>query len=148
VLKEQTLAGRLTVEELGDRVAGAYQARTIAELSRLTADLPDEPEVRAQHEAPAPRMPGNRPFSDRFEVARARGLVMAEALAHIAPPLHNAGYELTRHSPDALEFTERAARGGRLSVPSCCSRSASSCSFTRSVRASSSPSRSTVSSGR
>ena len=108
VLKEQTLAGRLTVEEPGDRVAGAYQARTMSELRRLTADLPDEPAIRAQHEVPAPRMPGNRPFSDRFEVARARGRVMAEALAHIAPPLHNAGYELTRHSPDALEFTRES----------------------------------------
>jgi DUF1707 SHOCT-like domain len=109
VLKAQTLAGRLTVEELGDRVAGAYQARTVAELRLLTADLPDERAVRARHEAlPAPRMPGNRPFSDRFEIARARGRVMAEALAHIAPPLHNAGYELTRHSPDALEFTRES----------------------------------------
>jgi DUF1707 SHOCT-like domain len=109
VLKEQTLAGRLTVDELGDRVAHAYEARTVAERRRLTADLPAEPAVRVQDEAlPAPRIPGNRPFSDRFEVARSRGRVMAEALTHIAPSLHDAGYELTRHSPDALEFTRES----------------------------------------
>lgn len=33
--------GRLTVEELSERLGGVYEARTAGELERLTADLPD-----------------------------------------------------------------------------------------------------------
>ena len=35
--------GRLTVEELEDRLERAYSARTMGELATLTADLPDPP---------------------------------------------------------------------------------------------------------
>ncbi len=35
--------GRLSLEEFGDRVGDAYQARTAADLTPLTSDLPDLP---------------------------------------------------------------------------------------------------------
>jgi hypothetical protein len=40
-LREHTAAGRLTLEEFGERMGRAYEARTIAELDDLGRDLPD-----------------------------------------------------------------------------------------------------------
>lgn len=42
-LREHMVAGRLTPEELEDRVGGAYRASTRAELDALKADLPLSP---------------------------------------------------------------------------------------------------------
>jgi hypothetical protein len=39
-LREHALAGRLTAEELEDRIGGAYRALTRADLERLKVDLP------------------------------------------------------------------------------------------------------------
>ena len=39
-LREHSVAGRLTLEELSDRIETAYTARTAGELERVTADLP------------------------------------------------------------------------------------------------------------
>ncbi len=39
-LRTHTTAGRLTLEEFSDRAASAYAATTLADLARLTADLP------------------------------------------------------------------------------------------------------------
>src|SRR5271170_1499571 len=39
-LREHAVAGRLTSEELEERIGRAYQARTRADLDRLKADLP------------------------------------------------------------------------------------------------------------
>jgi DUF1707 SHOCT-like domain len=39
-LREHTIAGRLTSEELEERIGRAYRARTRADLERLKADLP------------------------------------------------------------------------------------------------------------
>jgi hypothetical protein len=42
-LREHSVAGRLTLEELSDRIETAYAARTRGELERVTADLPAAP---------------------------------------------------------------------------------------------------------
>ena len=54
-LGEQMSAGRLTVEEYDERLAGAYAARTYGELEALTADLP---RPAAPTRAPAPAVHG------------------------------------------------------------------------------------------
>lgn len=40
LLREHTAAGRLSPEELSERLDGAYAARTVGELEALVADLP------------------------------------------------------------------------------------------------------------
>ena len=60
-LREAGGEGRLTLEELSERIELAYDARTVADLEALTADLPAPgataaPAVRT--EAPAPEKPG------------------------------------------------------------------------------------------
>jgi hypothetical protein len=41
-LREHCAQGRIDVEELSDRLEGVYSARTLGDLSRVTADLPEE----------------------------------------------------------------------------------------------------------
>jgi Domain of unknown function (DUF1707) len=50
-IREHFAAGRLTDEELDDRVQAAYAARTEGELNSLLADLPKLPATRAQQKA-------------------------------------------------------------------------------------------------
>jgi hypothetical protein len=50
-IREHFAAGRLTDEELSERVHAAYSARTERELSALLADLPKLPATRAQQKA-------------------------------------------------------------------------------------------------
>lgn len=57
-LQRHAVAGRLDFDELSDRCASAYRARTRGELAALTADLPatygDRAPVPAQHTYAAP----------------------------------------------------------------------------------------------
>lgn len=59
-LREHCAQGRITVEELNERLESAYQARTLGELQQVTADLPEEdlhtrPVPATQRSSPAPR---------------------------------------------------------------------------------------------
>ena len=40
LLREHHAAGRLTVEEFGERLDAAYQAKTLGDIDKLMADLP------------------------------------------------------------------------------------------------------------
>ena len=59
-LADHHAAGRLTLAEFEDRMAGAQTARTGADLAVLTADLP-VPRVTRSLARPAPRRPGLDP---------------------------------------------------------------------------------------
>ncbi len=50
-LREHFAAGRLTEEELDQRVQAAYSARTVSELATLVEDLPRLPVTAAQRKA-------------------------------------------------------------------------------------------------
>jgi ABC-type siderophore export system fused ATPase/permease subunit len=50
-IREHFAAGRLTDEELSERVQGVYEARTESELRALRADLPRLPATRAERRA-------------------------------------------------------------------------------------------------
>ena len=50
-IREHFAAGRLTDDELSERVQAAYSARTEGELKALTADLPKLPATRAEQKA-------------------------------------------------------------------------------------------------
>lgn len=63
-LRDRAAEGRLTPDELGERVELAYRAVTIGELERLVADLPDSP-----FDAPRPWQPAGRLRSGVIGVA-------------------------------------------------------------------------------
>ncbi|MGH2884618.1 MAG: DUF1707 SHOCT-like domain-containing protein, partial [Solirubrobacteraceae bacterium] len=50
-IREHFAAGRLTDDELSDRIQAVYNARTEGELKALTADLPKLPATRAEQKA-------------------------------------------------------------------------------------------------
>jgi hypothetical protein len=112
-LKEDCAAGRLTIEELPDRVERAYAATTLLELAELTHDLPGRLPARRRHaRAPAgrrPRMPGVAPFTEVVEFDRPVAEVETEALREIAPRLVRYGFELvdTRRPHLAFERSDR-----------------------------------------
>jgi hypothetical protein len=109
-LTDHCAAGRLTLDELPDRVARAYRATTLRDLAEITADLPDRPPA-APTERPqrAPRLPGVAPFTETMVVDRPRADVLTEALRVIAPHLGAYGYEMVGSAPDRLVF-QRAER--------------------------------------
>jgi Domain of unknown function (DUF1707) len=63
-LREHCAVGRITVDELQERLEAVYASRTFGELSRVTADLPEEDlyerpvPVRKAASAPAKRTQG------------------------------------------------------------------------------------------
>lgn len=66
VLSEAVADGRLTMEEHGDRVQRAYQARTLGDLAGLTEDL-------APPSAQPLRLDGSRPVAAFFGTQRREG---------------------------------------------------------------------------
>jgi hypothetical protein len=104
LLRASHLEGRLTVDELEDRLDRAHRAVTLGDLAALHEDLPQpRPIVRRRR----PRAPGRVSFTERValdsDVATTRG----QALQHIAPALNRYGYVLVEHTRNSLLFTLR-----------------------------------------
>jgi uncharacterized protein DUF1707 len=112
-LRAHCSLGRLTVDELDERLTAAYAARTRAELAALMRDLPAPapPAPPPVGRGPLPVMPGITPFSERVPVDRPPHETMAAVLDEIAPWLHGYGYRLVRRSGSELEFTSRRHPG-------------------------------------
>ena len=53
-LQQATAEGRLSLDELGDRVSGAYASLTRSELDQFIDDLPPAPEPEPEQPPPAP----------------------------------------------------------------------------------------------
>jgi hypothetical protein len=77
-LREHAAAGRITTDELDERLDAAYSARTIGELQALLSDLPALP-------APPPR-PGHNALREaaKGEVLHGAGIWLLVSLAAIA----------------------------------------------------------------
>jgi Domain of unknown function (DUF1707) len=115
-LKAHCAAGRLTLDELPDRVERAYAAATLDELAELTRDLPQRapqaprPEAARAAAGSRPRIPGVFPFSETIEVERPVAEVETAVLRAIAPRLARAGFNLVASDRGNLVFV----RTGRL----------------------------------
>jgi hypothetical protein len=69
VLRDAFTAGRITLEEFGERTSSAYASKTWGELRGLTADLPVKPDLGAD----LPRRPASAatlPAAPRLDTAR------------------------------------------------------------------------------
>lgn len=110
-LRDACAEGRLTPEELAERVEAAYVARTHAQLDALTADLPRGVALSL---APARRrlaIPGGRPFRERVTSPGGRAHVAEQVLTRLGPVLDACGYEVASSDPAAIVF-ERESRPG------------------------------------
>jgi hypothetical protein len=106
-LRDHAAAGRLTVDELDERSARAYAARTVTELAELLVDLPTpalparDPVARSTVD---PGGLGRQPFTFVFEHAVTPARAIEEALRTMAPALARSGYELVSRGERRLEF--------------------------------------------
>jgi len=111
-LRSHAMAGRLTVDELDERVERAYAAKMLSELAALQADLPrlavrphrppDKPRRR-------PKMPGRIGFTNRWHSPAGAKLTMRELMTFVVPPMERWGYDLTQRFDGRLRF-ERETR--------------------------------------
>ncbi len=118
-LRGAAAEGRLTVEELDERSARAYDARTRAELASLLADLPADAALSVPARgAPAvdPGGIGRRPFTYVFEYPVTPRTAMKQALTTMAPALARGGYELVARDKHRLAF-DYAYRPGWVAFP-------------------------------
>jgi hypothetical protein len=100
--------GRITTEELEERIAAAWSAKLVSELGALVSDLPPDRAPAAPVPVVAlPRAPGRRPFAARWRTDGAPDRVMAELLADVAPALHRAGYDLRARTAERAVFVRR-----------------------------------------
>src|SRR3954452_6949069 len=113
LLRAAAAEGRLDIEELDERTAAAYAARTRGELDALTEDLPypRPPAVRpaAAPRRSLPRIPGRIGFSARWRAPVGLEQAGKDLLEFVAPPMRRYGYELVERTPERLVF-ERQVR--------------------------------------
>jgi len=106
LLRRSHLEGRLTVDELEERLDRAHHAVTLGDLATLRVDLPEPPSrplpARRRH---PPRMPGIASFTERVALEADVGTARDEALTIIAPALNRYGYVLVEHTRQSLLFT-------------------------------------------
>jgi hypothetical protein len=107
-LRTHCEAGRLTIDELEERLAAAYAARTLRDLDRLMVDLPalpTRPAVTPAGHAVGTGGLGLRAFSQRYELGVSRDVAFRHALDHIMPAMVRFGYEVShRHEGHAITF--------------------------------------------
>jgi hypothetical protein len=112
-LRKHCGEGRITLEELEERLDGVMAAATVADLSGFISDLPPLA-ARAKRPRsttgtpPTAGPPGVRPFTHRVVVPASREETHSQVLSTIAPQLSAFGYELVTQSPTGLVFEYRS----------------------------------------
>ena len=96
-------AGRLSVDEFGERVDRAYAALTVGDLRGLVADLPAAAKAPVRG-ARRSRFPGNSPFVVRFQSDKPPAEVIDDAVVTAGHALAGAGYQLQSRGRDQLVF--------------------------------------------
>jgi hypothetical protein len=114
-LRLHCVDGRITVDELDQRLQGVMSSPTIRELAEFVYDLPAIA-VRPELDRVASRgrvgPPGILPFTRRLVVPAALERTRDTVLDTIAPALNGYGYELVSQSGSALVFERRSRSGG------------------------------------
>ena len=106
------MAGRLTSEELEERVGKAYAAKMLSELAELQVDLPRlavRPHAPEERKRPRPMVPGKLGFTCRWHSPADPKLTMRELMTFVVPPMERWGYDLTQRWDGRLRF-ERETR--------------------------------------
>jgi hypothetical protein len=106
------MAGRLTMEELDERIEKAYTAKMLSELAELQVDLPRlavRPHRPADRPRRRPMVPGRLAFTTRWHSPADAKLTMRELMTFVVPPMERWGYDLTQRWDGRLRF-ERETR--------------------------------------
>ena len=102
--------GRITSEELEERIGTVWATKYVSELGAVTADLPELP-APAPPAAPAPRIPGRLEFSVQWHAPAPPSETMVGALQQLAPALSVAGYALRERTGDRIVFARPRTPG-------------------------------------
>jgi hypothetical protein len=112
-LRAEALAGRITVEELEERLPEVMRARTTAELTASFRDLPAE--LRAVPSLvgrlPARRQrepPGVLPFTHTLVATGEPERVHATVLSRLSALFNREGFDLTSESATSFVFEDRS----------------------------------------
>lgn len=112
-LRRHASEGRLTVDELDERMTQAFAARTVRELAVLRADLPADvaprPHAPERRRRKRPWVPGRSPFHARWHSPAGARATLRELMADVAPPMEQWGYDITQRWDGRLRF-ERERR--------------------------------------
>jgi hypothetical protein len=112
-LRRHHADGRITSEELEERIGTVWETKYVSGLGAVTADLPALPAPPAPA-PPAPRLPwvpGRADFSVQWEASVPPGEAMVAALRHLAPALSVAGYGLADRTPERVVFSRPRTPG-------------------------------------
>ncbi len=112
-LRKSCVEGRITPEELEERLERAMSAVTMAQLSEVVVDLP--PLATSARDAPTTTSPpakpgpvGVLPFAHRVLAPSSVEETRWQVLSTIAPRLADHGYKLVSESPTGLVFEWRS----------------------------------------
>ncbi len=106
-LKGESVAGRITTEELEERLEGVMAARTRGELARYFRDLPAARQPVQVAERSRPQRfepPGVLPFTHTLIIHAPPERVRALALSRLAPRFNESDFKLSAQSADLLTF--------------------------------------------
>lgn len=115
-LRAAHLEGRITDDELEERVGRAHAARTREELVALRADLPDADGAPVAPTGGVPRVPGRRHFSERKLLQAPPAEVRAALLVRLVPALERHGFYVHRDAAEELVLENRRQIGSRVTV--------------------------------
>jgi hypothetical protein len=104
--------GRITSEELEERIGTVWATKYVSELGAVTADLPELPAPAAPPPARRrPRMPGRADFAEQWESPAPREETIVSAMQHLAPALSIDGYGLVERTPERAVFARPRTPG-------------------------------------
>lgn len=105
-LRDQCAAGRLSLDELDERLERAYAAATRRELNRLVSDLPDEePRVDSTTRRRRFSWPGIAPFSEQRHLTSSCADSFAAAQQEMVPRMGTQGFHVDEEIwPRRLRF--------------------------------------------
>jgi len=110
-LRDHCAVGRLSIEELDDRLGSVYRAVTHADLERLTHDLPVGSEgPHRDNRTQRIFWPGVAPFHEERHLAASCESTYATALREIVPRMGLQGFHLVEDLwPRRLRFVNESA---------------------------------------
>jgi Domain of unknown function (DUF1707) len=105
--------GRITSEELEERIGTVWATKYVSGLADVTADLPELPAAPAPAAPPArlPRVPGRADFSVQWHAPAPPSEAMVATLQQLAPALSVAGYGLAERTSDRVVFARARTPG-------------------------------------
>lgn len=108
-LRDHWAEGRLTIEELDERIEAAYQASTRSELAAVTADLPLREPLPPSAHPPQRKFfwPGVEPFHEERPLRASCQASFAAALNEMVPRLGMQGFHVVDELwPRRLRFAD------------------------------------------